>query len=422
MAESASAARPCQIFDASHRMASESGSFTGVRLLSTRRVRNLDARGGEIRGGEKGSSAGAPHLARSLSRFSPRGRPWRRRFPRVAAPPRRFSRSRPVRSPVPPSSARGWREDTAAPEDGRRGVEEGEEDGETTVGGEEGQRRRVHRAARDGGPGPRQCAVRVRPHERRGRGGRRDNLRGARVVPRFPLRRGGDVITTCLRRPHRLLAHCPSLIAGQRVLEIGAGLGLAGNAAAKAGAAFGLMVDRDADMLALAKRSAVENAPPRPTRMCRVETRVATGPPSQRVVRGESPKVRRHAHPRRGRSVRRGEREARRGGGRRCAAMRVGTNRRRREGEGDCDEDRIGGGADDDARAPAMALVADPERREVARADLRRRREGRSASRTVEAESARAREHAPVAVHEGGARRRGVTRRAGHALFRPFTF
>ena len=50
--------------------------------------------------------------------------------------------------------------------------------------------------------------------------------------------------------------------------------------------------------------------------------------------------------------------------------MRVGKNRRRtKEGEGDEDEDeeedRIGGGADDDARAPAMALVADPERREA---------------------------------------------------------
>jgi predicted nicotinamide N-methyase len=59
----------------------------------------------------------------------------------------------------------------------------------------------------------------------------------------------------------RLLAHCPSFCAGRRVLELGAGLGLVGSAAAAAGAASLLMADRDARTLAMAARSAALNAP-----------------------------------------------------------------------------------------------------------------------------------------------------------------
>lgn len=169
----------------------------------------------------------------------------------------------------------------------------------------------------------------------------------------------GDVIWPASVALARLLAHCPSLVANKRVLEIGAGLGLAGNAAAKAGAASVLMVDRDADMLALAKRSAVENAPHDPG-MCRVETLDWSAVPNEWCAeRDQKFDVIVAA------DVLYDEESARRVAEVVARAMRVGTNRRRREGEGDEDEDRIGGDADDDARAPAMALVADPERREA---------------------------------------------------------
>ena len=176
----------------------------------------------------------------------------------------------------------------------------------------------------------------------------------------------------------RLLAHCPSLVANKRVLEIGAGLGLAGNAAAKAGAASVLMVDRDADMLALAKRSAVENAPHDPG-MCRVETLDWSAVPNEWCAeRDQKFDVIVAA------DVLYDEESARRVAEVVARAMRVGTNRRRREGEGDEDEDRIGGDADDDARAPAMALVADLA---AGRRRNRRRRREALGLETVEAGS-----------------------------------
>lgn len=59
----------------------------------------------------------------------------------------------------------------------------------------------------------------------------------------------GDVIWPASMALARLIAHCPSLVRGKRVLEVGAGLGLVGNAAAKAGAAEVLMVDYDHDVV-----------------------------------------------------------------------------------------------------------------------------------------------------------------------------
>jgi hypothetical protein len=69
----------------------------------------------------------------------------------------------------------------------------------------------------------------------------------------------GDVIWPASMALARLIAHCPSLVAGKRVLEVGAGLGLLGNVAAQAGAAEVLMVDVDATVLELAERSAAAN-------------------------------------------------------------------------------------------------------------------------------------------------------------------
>ena len=81
----------------------------------------------------------------------------------------------------------------------------------------------------------------------------------------------GDVVWPASIALARLVSHCPSLVAGKRVLEIGAGLGLVGNAAAKAGAAEVLMVDLDADVLQLARRSVPENIPEDPS-LANVET------------------------------------------------------------------------------------------------------------------------------------------------------
>lgn len=71
----------------------------------------------------------------------------------------------------------------------------------------------------------------------------------------------GDVIWPASVALARLLAHCPSFVAGRRVLELGAGLGLPGCAAVQAGAASLTLADRDAATLALAARSAALNAP-----------------------------------------------------------------------------------------------------------------------------------------------------------------
>ena len=76
----------------------------------------------------------------------------------------------------------------------------------------------------------------------------------------------GDVVWPAGLALARLIAHCPSLVAGKRVLEVGAGLGVVGNAALRAGASAVCMCDVDGDMLRLAKASAAENAPEDPSR------------------------------------------------------------------------------------------------------------------------------------------------------------
>ena len=76
----------------------------------------------------------------------------------------------------------------------------------------------------------------------------------------------GDVVWPAGLALARLIAHCPSLVAGKRVLEVGAGLGVVGNAALRAGASAVCMCDVDGDMLRLAKASALENAPEDPSR------------------------------------------------------------------------------------------------------------------------------------------------------------
>lgn len=69
----------------------------------------------------------------------------------------------------------------------------------------------------------------------------------------------GDVVWPASTALARLVAHCPSLVRGKRVLEVGAGLGLVGNVAAQAGAAEVLMVDYDPEVLELAAKSAAAN-------------------------------------------------------------------------------------------------------------------------------------------------------------------
>ena len=76
----------------------------------------------------------------------------------------------------------------------------------------------------------------------------------------------GDVVWPAGLALARLVAHCPSLVQGKSVLEIGAGLGVVGNAALRAGAKGVCMCDVDGDMLRLAKKSAAANAPDDPTR------------------------------------------------------------------------------------------------------------------------------------------------------------
>eukprot|EP00982_Pelagococcus_subviridis_P010482 31000-Pelagococcus_subviridis.AAC.10 len=66
----------------------------------------------------------------------------------------------------------------------------------------------------------------------------------------------GDVVWPASVALARLLAHCPSLVRGKRVLEIGAGLGLVGVAAMGAGASEVCFADVDAGVLAMTSRSA----------------------------------------------------------------------------------------------------------------------------------------------------------------------
>ena len=65
------------------------------------------------------------------------------------------------------------------------------------------------------------------------------------------------------RRPglafSRLLAHCPSFVAGKDVVELGCGLGAVGLTAAASGATSVLLTDYDADVLELGLAGAAEN-------------------------------------------------------------------------------------------------------------------------------------------------------------------
>lgn len=69
----------------------------------------------------------------------------------------------------------------------------------------------------------------------------------------------GDVVWPAAVALARLVAHCPSLVTGARVLELGAGLGLPSCAAAAAGAAHVTLSDRDAPLLQFALRSVALN-------------------------------------------------------------------------------------------------------------------------------------------------------------------
>lgn len=77
-----------------------------------------------------------------------------------------------------------------------------------------------------------------------------ETLSGRRLASlRDELYGSGDVVWPAAMALARLVAHCPSLVQGKRVLEVGAGLGLVGNAAAQAGAAEVVMVDVDAEVV-----------------------------------------------------------------------------------------------------------------------------------------------------------------------------
>ena len=70
------------------------------------------------------------------------------------------------------------------------------------------------------------------------------------VVERYGhLTGAGDVVWPAGLAFSRLLVHCPSFVQGKRVLELGAGLGAVGLAAATAGAASVLLTDYDEDVL-----------------------------------------------------------------------------------------------------------------------------------------------------------------------------
>ena len=69
----------------------------------------------------------------------------------------------------------------------------------------------------------------------------------------------GDVVWPAGMALSRLLAHCPSFVAGMRCLELGSGLGAVGLVAARAGATSVVLTDYDADVLELAALGAAEN-------------------------------------------------------------------------------------------------------------------------------------------------------------------
>ena len=85
----------------------------------------------------------------------------------------------------------------------------------------------------------------------------------------------GDVVWPASIALARLVSHCPSLVAGKRVLEIGAGLGLVGTPPRSR--RRGGSQDLDADVLQLARRSVPENIPEDPSSPT---SRRSTGPAS----------------------------------------------------------------------------------------------------------------------------------------------
>ena len=72
----------------------------------------------------------------------------------------------------------------------------------------------------------------------------------------------GDIVWPAGLAFSRLLAHCPSFVAEQRVVEVGSGLGAVGLTAALSGAASVVLTDYDEDVLALATLGAQENGVP----------------------------------------------------------------------------------------------------------------------------------------------------------------
>ena len=80
------------------------------------------------------------------------------------------------------------------------------------------------------------------------------------VTARFGhLTGAGDVVWPAGLAFARLLAHCPSFVAGKRVLELGTGLGAVGLTAARAGAAAVTLSDYDEDVLHYATQAAHAN-------------------------------------------------------------------------------------------------------------------------------------------------------------------
>ena len=69
----------------------------------------------------------------------------------------------------------------------------------------------------------------------------------------------GDIVWPAGLALSRLLAHCPSFVAGKRVLELGSGVGAVGLTAACAGAASVVLTDYDEDVLALSREAASAN-------------------------------------------------------------------------------------------------------------------------------------------------------------------
>ena len=69
----------------------------------------------------------------------------------------------------------------------------------------------------------------------------------------------GDIVWPSAIALARLVTHCPSFVQGRTVVELGCGLGLAGQAAAMAGAARVVLTDADEDALSRARQAAELN-------------------------------------------------------------------------------------------------------------------------------------------------------------------